>query len=182
MPMQDVFTGKNGTLTLSPSQTLIPEGAAATDIHNAYKLPAAAAPIARLTAIEVYVDTALEEFHQIGQRHAVSLHPGDIHIHGKVGQAYINGALLFLLLGGGASKNNPKEQYVQPVFDIAMSLTDPAIADTTTAATLTITGVKFATWMNTIPEDGFVMQNLTFKALKINVVDKGSGVDTSGLF
>ena len=180
--MQDVFTGKNGTLTLTPSNALVPEGVAATKIHTAYGLTPAAAVIARLTAIEVYVDTALEEFHQIGQRHAISLHPGDIHIHGKVGQAYVNGALLFLLLGAGAAKNNPAEQYVQPVFDINMTLTDPAIADTKTNATLTITGVKFATWMNTIPEDGFVMQNLTFKALKINVVDKGAGVDSSAIF
>jgi len=173
--MQDVFTGKNATLTLAASQT--PEGDATSAVLAGYGLTSGTA-IARLTAIEVYVDTALEEFHQIGQRYATSLHPGDIHIHGKVGQAYINGALLFLLLGKGGLNTNPLEQYVQPNFDIIMSLTNPAILNPAAEAKMTIKGVKFATWMNTIPEDGFVMQNLTFKAIKINVDDTGDGVFT----
>jgi len=172
MNMQDVFTGKHGVLTLTPDKKT-PEGTAASTVLAAYG-DAATSTIARLSNIEVYVDTALEEFHQIGFRHAVSIHPGDIHIHGKVGRAYVNGAMLFLLQGKGATDQFKSEPYVQPAFDISLALNDPAVP--TSTAIVSITGVKFATWMHTIPEDGFIMENLTFKALAINVVDKADKV------
>ena len=53
-----------------------------------------------------HVDTDLEGFHEVGRRHAVSLNPGNIHISGKVGRAYINGALLFLLQAAGRAQQH----------------------------------------------------------------------------
>jgi len=167
--MINVFTGKNGTLTTASDPAHAAESADYTAIVTAYSggQPADGQPIARLTNIEVYVQTDLEEFHEIGRRHAVSLHPGDVHIHGKIGRAYVSGAMLYLLMGRGAA---PKaEPYVQPVFNMNVKLSDPANPGQT--AELDLSGVKLQNWVQSIPEEGFVMENVTFRALTIHVVD-----------
>jgi hypothetical protein len=120
--------------------------------------------------VEVCIQTDLEEFHEIGRRHATSLHPGNIHISGRVGRAYINGALLFLLMGRGAAPTQIAEPYVQPVFSMRVALNDPAVPGNTAA--LELKGVKFQNWGFAMPEDDFVMENLNFKALTISVVDQ----------
>src|SRR5262245_10995963 len=110
MAMTNVFTGSNGTLTLAFEDT--PEGQDAQAIIDTYQVQT----VGRVTGVEVCVQTDLEEFHEIGRRHPTSLHPGNIHISGKIHRAHINGALLSLLLGRGAAPNNIAEPYVQPVF------------------------------------------------------------------
>ncbi len=164
MAMTNVYTGSNGTLTLADEDT--PEGKDAKAVQDVYELQT----VGRLTSVEIHVHTDLEEFHEVGRRHATSLHPGNVHISGKVDRAYINGALLFLLLGRGASANNIAEPYVQPTFNISLTLTDPAVPSST--ATLELKGVKFQNWGYVLPEEDFVMEGLTFKALTISVVDK----------
>jgi hypothetical protein len=96
MPNTNVFTGSDATLTLAIDST--PEGQAAKETIDFYRL----SPVGRATNVEVYVQTDLEQFHEIGKRHAAALRPGNINISGKIGRAYINGALLRLLLGKGA--------------------------------------------------------------------------------
>ena len=164
MAMTNVFTGSNGTLTLADEDT--PEGRDAKAITDAYEL----LTVGRLTDVEVHVRTDLAEFHEVGRRHATSLHPGNVHVGGRVGRAYVNGALLFLLLGRGGSSTNPPEPYVQPTFNIALALNDPAVPGST--ATLELKGVKFENWASTMPEEDFVVEDLTFKALTVSVVDK----------
>lgn len=168
--MINVFTGKNGRL--SPSVDTGTEGDAAKAVFDVYKDPAAGSAIARVTNVEVYVETDLEEFHQIGQRLPVSLHAGDVHIHGKIGRAYVSGAMLSLLLGKGVTAN-PSEvakPYVQPVFKLTLDLDDPA--DPATEAQLVLDHVKLQNWAQSVPEEGFVMENVTFRALTIQVIDK----------
>jgi len=116
------------------------------------------------------VQTDLEEFHEIGRRHPTSLHPGNIHISGKITRAHINGALLFLLLGRGARPTAEAEPYVQPVFNMVVTLTDTAVPGN--AAGLELKGVKLQNWGYSLPEEDFVMENVTFKALTIRVADK----------
>ena len=164
MPMTNVYTGANGTLTLSTSDN--PEGADAKAILDTYEL----LTVGRVTNVEVCIQTDLEEFHEIGRRHATSLHPGNIHISGKVGRAYINGSLLFLLLGKGAAPNNIAEPYVQPALNMTIALNDPAVPGNT--ASLELQGVKFQNWSYSLPEDDFVLEGATFKALAIRVVDR----------
>jgi len=167
----NVFTGKNGTLTLI-ADTTPPgiEGAAAGAVLKAYNKGNTSPAIARITNVEVYVQTGLEEFHEVGTRKAISLHPGDIHVHGKIGRAYVNGQLLFLLLGKGAAATKQAEPYVQPVFQLKLDLNDPANPG---QVELVVDGVKLQNWVTTIPEEGFVMENVTFKGLDIHVVDAG---------
>src|SRR5438046_162185 len=163
MAMTNVFTGSNGTLTLADEDT--PEGKDAKAVLDTYGLRT----VGRVTEVEVHVRTDLEEFHEIGRRHPTSLHPGDIHISGKVGRAYVNGALLFLLLGRGARPTAEPEPYVQPTFNISLVLSDPAFPGE--HAGLELKGVKFENWSVALPEEDFVMEDLPFKALTISVTE-----------
>ncbi len=163
MAMTNVFTGSNGALTLAFEDT--PEGGDAQAVIDLYQIQT----VGRVTGVEVCVQTDLEEFHEIGRRHPTSLHPGNIHISGKIHRAHINGALLFLLLGRGAAPNNIAEPYVQPVFNMVVSLNDPAVPGNTAA--LELKGVKLQNWGYALPEEDFVMSNVTFKALSISVRD-----------
>ena len=173
MALTDVFTGAHGTLTLASEDT--PEGAAAKAVVDTFAIQT----VGRLTDVEVRVDTALKEFYEVGRRHPVSLSPGDIGISGCVGRAYVNGALLFLLLGRGVSPTAEAEPYVQPTFSINLRLSDPARP--ANSLSLELGGVKFQNWHYTLPEDEFVMENLRFKALTIRVIDRdGSGADGGG--
>ncbi len=164
MAMTNVYTGSNGTLTLADEDT--PEGRDAKAVLDTYELRT----VGRVTNVEICVKTDLEEFHEIGRRHPTSLHPGNIFISGKVGRAYINGALLFLLQGRGSRPTAEPEPYVQPTFNMTVSLTDPAVPGS--VAGLELKGVKFQNWAYSLPEEDFVMENATFKALSIRVLDK----------
>jgi hypothetical protein len=164
MALTNVYTGANGTLTLADLDT--PEGQDAVQVMDAYELRT----VGRVTGVELCVQTDLEEFHEIGRRHAVSLHPGNIHISGKVGRAYINGALLFLLQGRGSRPTAEAEPFVQPAFNMNLTLNDPAVPGNTVS--LALEGVKFQSWSLGMPEDDFVMENVTFRALAIRVNDR----------
>jgi hypothetical protein len=169
MALTEVFTGAHGTLTLASEDT--PEGADAKAIIDTF----AVQTVGRLTDVEVRVNTTLKEFYEVGRRHPVSLSPGAIAISGKVGRAYVNGALLFLLMGRGASPSAIAEPYVQPTFTISLQLKDPARPGN--SVSLEIGGVKFQNWHYTLPEDEFVAEDLCFKALTIRVIDREGAAD-----
>src|SRR5437867_2538509 len=118
MPNTNVFRGSDATLTLAVEDS--PEGQAANEIIEFYQL----SPVGRATNVEVYVQTELELFHEIGKRHPAALRPGNINVSGKIGRAYINGALLKLLLGKGALPTRENEPYPQPSFNIMLDLKD----------------------------------------------------------
>ena len=164
MAMTNAYTGANGTLTLADENSAA--GADAKLVMDTYELRT----VGRLTGVQVRVDTRLEEFHEIGRRHAASLHPGNISVSGQVDRAYVNGALLFLLLGRGASPTQTPEPYPQPQFSMTLALHDPAVPSAT--ASLELKGVTFENWAYTLPEDDFVVENLRFRALTISVLDK----------
>jgi hypothetical protein len=164
MPNTNVFRGSDATLTLASEET--PEGQAAKEILDFYQL----SPVGRATAVEVYVQTELELFHEIGRRHPAALRPGNINVSGKIGRAYINGALLRLLLGQGALTERQAEPYPQPSFNLMLDLKDPA--QPAVSSTLTVHSVKFENWAYSLPEDDFVMEEVTFKGLYLTVEDK----------
>jgi hypothetical protein len=163
MALTNVYTGSNGVLTLADEAT--PEGKDAKLVIDKYEIRT----VGRVAGIEIQVQTDLEEFHEIGRRHPTSLHPGDIHISGKITRAYINGALLYLLMGQGARPTDVKEPYVQPVFNMVVQLNDPAVPGNTTE--LELKGVKLQNWSYSMPEEDFVMENVTFKALTIRTTN-----------
>lgn len=164
MPNTNVFRGSDATLTLANEDS--PEGQAASEIIEFYKL----SPVGRAVNVEVRVNTELELFHEVGKRHAAALRPGNINISGQIGRAYINGALLRMLLGKGALPEREAEPYPQPSFNLMLDLKDPAVPGT--SSTLTVHGVKLENWAYSLPEDDFVMESVSFKGLFITVEDK----------
>jgi len=172
MALTEVFTGAHGTLTLANEDT--PEGKDAQAVIETWEIQT----VGRLNDVEVRVDTALKEFYEVGRRHPVSLSPGDIAISGVVGRAYVNGALLVLLMGRGSAPTAIAEPYVQPSFIMTLRLNDPAHPGNTIS--LELGGVKFQNWHYTLPEDDFVVEDLRFKALTIRAIDREGGDETGG--
>lgn len=164
MANTNVFTGSDATLTLAIEDS--PEGQEANEVIEFYNL----SPVGRATNVEVRVETDIDVFHEIGKRHPRAVRAGNIYISGKIGRAYINGALLRLLLGKGALVERTAEPFPPPSFNLMLDLKDPATP--TTSSTLTVHNVKFENWAYTLPEDDFVLESVTFKALFITVEEK----------
>ncbi|WP_305042616.1 hypothetical protein [Geoalkalibacter sp.] len=174
MANTNVFTGAHGTLTLAPLDTA--EGRDAGSVIEAYDIQQA---VGRVVDVKVCVKTDLEEFHEIGRRYATSLHPGNIHVSGTVGRAYINGALLGLLLGRKSFIPSTAEPFVQPAFNLTLRLDDPA---TIGNAELVVNGVQFQNWSLSLPEDDFVMEEVSFKALSVDIIDIEGEVTIGPIF
>jgi hypothetical protein len=163
MPLTNVYTGAFGTLVLANEDT--PEGSEASTVIEFYELQT----VGRVREVSVWVNTRLEEFHEVGRRHATSLHAGNVSIGGEIGRAYINGALLFLLLGRGARPTQDPEPFALPAFNMVLRTEDPGVPGNSVGFELK--GVKLQSWAYTLPEDDFVLERVTFKALTISNVE-----------
>src|SRR5204863_6276215 len=96
-----VFTGLDGAISLAVEAG--PEGDAAKAVNDAYGLT----PIGRATGVTVHVTSDMKPFHELGQRYATELRPGNVNINGTIGRAHGNDALLKLMLGDGAGGTRP---------------------------------------------------------------------------
>jgi hypothetical protein len=166
MANSNVFTGADGSVTLSHSATL--EGKAAGTVMDSYNLSS----VGRVQNVRVEVTSEVRAFHEIGQRYATELRSGNVAVKGTIGRAYINGALVKLLLGDAAAQR-PTGAWVQPTFDITLLAQSPAAPNTTN--TITLHDVKLDSWVYNLPEDDFVLEAVTFQALYLTVEDKATG-------
>ena len=165
MPNSNVFTGMDGSITIAVDDAESPEGQAANAVAEAFAL----SPIGRATNVSVQVHSELRPFHEVGQRYATELRPGNVNITGTMGRAHINGALLRLMLGDAAAGTRPAGAFVSPSFNLSLLLENPAKPGD--RSTLTVHGVKLDGWSYAMPEDDFVMEQVSFKALWISVQD-----------
>lgn len=164
MPNTNVYTGADGSLTLSPGQG--PEGDKANAVISGYNL----LTVGRVQGVKVEVRSEIRPYHEIGQRYATELRPGNVNIQGSIARASINGAMLRLLLGDAAD-GRPAGSWVQPAFNITLLAENPAIPGLRT--TMTLHDVKIDNWTYQMPEDDFVMESVNFKALYLTVKDEG---------
>ena len=164
-PNNLVLRGSAATLQFASRDT--PAGRFATQIFNdEYNV----ATVGRVTGVEVRVTTDLEVFHQIGTRRPADLVPGNINISGHIDRAYINGALLRMLVGRLAGAGQNEDQIpleMQPSFNLVLTLHDPQAATATAGTRITVSSVQFDDWVVTVPEDQFIMENITFKAMSL---------------
>ncbi len=163
MANTSVFTGADGSITLSSPQGA--EGEAAQGVIDGYELVA----VGRVTDVRVEVKADVKAFHEIGQRYATELRPGNMSVRGTIGRAHVNGALLRLLLGE-ASEARPGVSWVQPSFNITLMLQSASAADVRN--TVTLHDVKIDNWVYQIPEDDFVMESIGFQALYMTTADE----------
>jgi hypothetical protein len=165
MANSKVFTGADGSITLSPSQG--PEGDKAKGVITAYEMLS----VGRVQQVRVEVTSEVKAFHEIGQRYATELRAGNVTIQGSIGRAYINGALLKLLLGDAAD-SRPQASWAQPAFNITLLAESPAAPGVT--SNITLHDVKIDQWAFQMPENDFVMETVGFQALYLTVQDKAS--------
>lgn len=158
-----VFTGADGSITLStPTST---EGEKAQEVISAYEMIS----VGRVQDVKIEVHSEVRAFHEIGQRYATELRPGNVTIRGTIGRAYINGAMLKLLLGEAAD-SRPAASWAQPAFNITLLIENPAAAGVRN--TVTLHDVKLDNWLYTVPEDDFLMETISFQALFLSVQDE----------
>ncbi|MCP5152177.1 MAG: hypothetical protein H6983_23905 [Ectothiorhodospiraceae bacterium] len=162
MANTNVFRGSDGALSLAVDSGV--EGDAAQGVIDAYSLT----PVGRATGVTVRVDSDLKPFHELGQRYPTELRPGNVNVSGSIDRAFINGALLKLMLGDAAT-SRPAGTFVSPSFNLSLRLENPARPGT--ASTVTVHGVKLRTWSYAIPEDDFVMEKVDFQGLWLSVED-----------
>jgi len=173
MALTSVFTGSHGTLGIAVEGTPTQQ-ADFNAISDAY----GTALIGRVTDVEVCVHTELFEFFELGFRDVITISPGNVHITGTIGRAYVNGGLVFLLLGRGATENAATT--IQPRFVLNLALKNPHIPDN--ALKVNVFGVKFETWGIHIPQEDFVMEQVRFKATRLGILDRDDGKDISVAF
>ena len=162
MPNTNVFRGSDATLVLATDNTEIEEGTLADALITEYDLSSI---VGRLKNVSLKVENEVRPYHEIGKRFATELRPGNIDITGHAERAFINGALIRLLLGDGAKSPPPAGVIPQPSFNMVLNLSNPAMPDV--SSTLNVFGVKFATWNFSLPEDDFIMESITFRALRV---------------
>jgi hypothetical protein len=166
MPNTHVFTGMDAAISVAVEAGV--EGDAAKATAEAYGLT----PIGRATGVAVEVNSAMRPFHEIGQRYATEQRPGNVNVSGRIERAHINGALLKLMLGDGAAGSRPAGAFVSPSFNLSVRMENPA--NPASFSTVTVHSVKLDTWAFQLPEDDYVLENVTFKALWISVEDGGT--------
>ena len=163
MANTSVYTGADGSITLSVPVGA--EGEKAQAVLNDNDLIS----VGRVSNVRVEIASELKAYHEIGQRYPSQLRPGNINVSGTIGRAYINGAMLKLMLGEGAD-SRPAASWVQPAFNITLLLGNAA--DPKVRNTLTLHDVKLSNWVYEIPEDDFVMESVAFMAINATVQDE----------
>lgn len=167
MANTSVYTGADGSITLSTVAANGREAEVAQGILDANDL----VTIGRATGVTLEVRAEVRPFHELGQRYATELRPGNVSVRGTIQRAYLNGALLRLLLGEAAD-GRPAQSWAQPSFNITLLAENAAVPGV--KSTLTLHGVKLDQWSYTLPEDDFVMESAAFQALYLTVADEGA--------
>jgi hypothetical protein len=163
----DVFRAIDAVLVFSVDDPSSPEGTAANALVSKYDLSNV---VGRLSNVTVLVSSDVKPFYEIGRRYPTHLRPGVVRVWGTAERAHVNGALLRLLLGDGAVSPPSAANFVQPAFNIVATLKDPAHPNNDTR--VTVFGTRFDSWTYTIPAEDFVMETVSFQALRLSYEER----------
>ena len=133
------------------------EGDTAQGVLTSYDLIS----VGRVQSVRVEVRSDVKVFNEMGSRYPTQLRPGNVTITGTIGRAFINGALLKLLLGDAAT-SRPAASWTQPAFNLTLVVQNPTQPDN--PSTIQLNDVKIEDWVFDMPEDDFVMESLSFQA------------------
>jgi hypothetical protein len=159
----NVYTGADGSISLSVPQG--GEGDAAQAVLTSYDL----ITVGRVQSVRVEVRSEIKAYNELGSRYPTQLRPGNVTITGTIGRAFINGALLKLLLGEAAT-TRPATSWTQPAFNITLLVENPAVPGV--RSTITLHDVKISNWVYELPEDDVVMESADFTALFVDTADE----------
>ena len=158
----DVLRAIDAVLVLGVEDTSTPEGQAADAMVSQYDLSNV---VGRLTNVAISVSSDVQPFYEIGSRYPTHLRPGVVRVTGTAERAHVNGALVRLMLGEGATSPPSGPSFVQPSFNLISTLRDPN--HPTQSTKVTLFGVKFDSWAYAIPSDSFVMESVGFQAMRV---------------
>jgi hypothetical protein len=158
------FCGTDGTLVLSSPVNLDP--AVYTNYWGVSEV------VGRVTNVSLSVTTDVKPFYELGSRSAKELRAGNIAIAGTVERAYLNGALLKLMLGQ-YSDSEEAVGFTIPSFDMKLILDNLMHPEDKGTSVLTVYGVIFDSWQTLLPEDDFMLEKLSFKARRLAIADSG---------
>ncbi|MGW5361445.1 hypothetical protein [Actinopolymorpha pittospori] len=159
----EVFRATDATLVLAADDSQSVEGTAAGALITQYDLSNA---VGRLSHVRLAVTSDVQPFYEIGRRYPAALRPGLVAVTGSAERAHINGALLRLLLGEGASSPPATPVFAQPAFNAVATLRDVAQPDA--YAKVTAFGVRFDSWSYNLGVAGdFVLESVTFQAMRL---------------
>jgi hypothetical protein len=164
MANTSVYTGNDGSLTLAAPSGV--EGKAAQAIITAYDTIS----VGRVQDVSLRVAAEVTEYHEIGESYPTQLRPGNVHVSGTIGRAFINGALLKLCLGVAAD-SRPKGAWTQPAMNMTLQVSNSAVPNV--RSIMTLHDVKIENWTLRVPEATFVLETAAFKALFITIQDEG---------
>jgi hypothetical protein len=162
MPNTSVYTGADGSLALSSNGGK--EGEVARAVLQQYDMIS----VGRVQNVRVEVHSDVKAFHEIGQRYPTELRAGNVTIRGTIGRAYINGALIGLILGE-ARAGRPAGSWAQPAFNMTLMVQNPAQPDF--ASTIQLNDVKIEDFTLEMEEDDFVIDSAGFQAAYMTVAD-----------
>jgi hypothetical protein len=126
--------------------------------------------VGHVMGVSVCVQTQIKAAYEIGKRSATELRAGNIAISGSVEKAYINGAMLRLMLGQ-YSDAEEGAGFLIPSFSMKLILDNMAPAGDPGNSIINVFGVMFDSWQVNLPEDDFMMEKLSFRARRISVTD-----------
>jgi hypothetical protein len=156
------YFGTDGSLSLSDPQGLD------ADVFSEYFGESGA--VARVTGVSLAVATEIHTFYELGNRLPSELRAGNISIKGTVDRAYVNGALLRLMLGPYAVGEEAPSMKV-PTFNLKLILDNLRPSGDEGNSVLTVYDVIFDNWQWNLPEEDFALEQLTFKARRLAVSD-----------
>jgi hypothetical protein len=164
VPNTAIYTGADGSLTLS-----VPQGKEGDTAQAIVIGPYDLISVGRVENVRVEVRSEIHVFNELGGRYPTQLRAGNVSITGTIGRAYINGALLKLLLGE-AAQSRPAGGFVQPSFNMTLLLENAA--EPGIRSTATLHDVKIENWTYALPQDDVVRESIDFHALFIDVADE----------
>ena len=159
----DTYFGTDGVLTLSDPVGL--PGETFTGYFGE------SGTVGRLKNVTLQVTMAIKPFYELGSRAPKELRAGNIAIGGSVERAFINGALLKMMLGEYA-ENQESTGFLIPSFNMKLTLDNMRIDGEEGNSILAVYGVIFSSWQFDLPEDDFVLEKLHFQAHRLAVEDK----------
>lgn len=126
--------------------------------------------VGRVTNVAVAVHMEVKPFHEIGARIPKELRAGNISVTGTVQRAFVNGAMLRMLLGNYAD-NTEANAFAMPLFNMILSMNNLRGEEGQGSSKLTVFNVLFDSWQFNVPEDDFVLERLSFQARRVTVQD-----------
>jgi hypothetical protein len=157
------FFGTDGTLTVANAESAMDD-----DTLNLYF--GEGHVVGRVANVSVAVTTNVHAWHEMGWRLPRELRAGSISIAGTVERAYVNGALLRLMLGEYPSTEEATE-FTIPQFDMVLELDNQVPPGQPGNSVLTVYGVIFDQWCLELPAEHFTIEKVHFQAQRVGVAD-----------